>query len=233
MLAGMRRRPPLHLTTALALAVALPACGSTPDAQLPAPAAAPSGTTQLRAGTACVRLRGERLETCDGRRGVALKAGPVDAAVVEATGQVAVLAGRARVVELFEPVTLRKLGEAPAGTGPARIASENDRLYVTDLANDGLLVLQTRPRLRVTRRAGLPGGPFAIANAGNDLVVSLRDASEVVLLNGTSRPVVQGRAATVPGVRVLLPAADGAEVRAVGRGVTRLRPDELDGQQQG
>lgn len=119
----------------------------------------------------------------------------------------AVLDARARVVRLDGQ-------EAPAGTGPARIASEGDRLYVTDLANDGLLVLQTRPRLRVTRRLALPGGPLAMAKYRDDLVVALTEAGAVVRVTGESRPAVIARV-EVPGVREVKPVPGG--VRAIAR----------------
>jgi hypothetical protein len=105
-----------------------------------------------------------------------------------------VLCGRERVVELYDARTLKRLGRAPAGAGPARIASDGRALlYVTDVVGDALLVFHLRPRFELIRRVALPGGPYAIAyDAGlGSLWITLTARNRLVERAAGSRPVAR------------------------------------------
>jgi DNA-binding beta-propeller fold protein YncE len=114
-------------------------------------------------------------------------------------GARAVLSGRERVLALVDPRTRKRLAQAAAGVGPARVAAVGDRLYVTDTAGGALLVFATRPRLALVRRVFLPGGPYAIAvdPVRHRLWVTLTARNEVVSLPANGRPRVVARRPTV------------------------------------
>jgi hypothetical protein len=76
-------------------------------------------------------------------------------------------------VRLFDR-SLKPVGSAPAGTGPARIASDGRAvLYVTDAVGEALLVYHLHPRFELIRRVALPGAPSAIARAGDRLRITI------------------------------------------------------------
>lgn len=152
-------------------ALALAGCGSAPAEDLP-PAAALAGTT-ARAEPASATAAG-RTFTVDRAAnrvrvsgGGELRTGLEPASITSLAGgrQIAVLSVRERVLELFDARTLRRIGRADAGSGPVRVASNEDTyLYVTDAVGGSVLVFSTRPELHLVRRYGLEGEPWAIAH---------------------------------------------------------------------
>ena len=103
----------------------------------------------------------------DGREIRRLPTGLEPAAVVAAgqRRQVAVLSVRERVLDLYDARTLRRIGRANAGAGPARLASDGATvLYVTDATGGAVLVFHTIPELELVRRYRLAGGPWGIAH---------------------------------------------------------------------
>ena len=102
------------------------------------------------------------------------------------------LCGRERVVQLFDARTLKPVAKAPAGIGPAHIASDGRAdLYVTDVAGESLLVYHLHPTFELIRRVRLPGGPFAIAHDSgrSALWITLTARNQVVEYADGSRPV--------------------------------------------
>jgi hypothetical protein len=141
----------------------LAACGSAAPEDLPAPAAAPKRTAA---------------STCPDA---------IDTARYDGDRLLAVLCGRERVVRLFDR-SLKPRGSAPAGTGPARIASDGRAvLYVTDAVGQSLLVYHLHPRFELIRRVALPGTPSEIAHTGNRLRITV-SGRELEYADG-SRPV--------------------------------------------
>jgi len=117
---------------------------------------------------------------------------PVDFAGYDSGRLLAVLCGRARVVQLFDAATLKAVAKAPAGTGPARLATDGRAdLYVTDVVADALLVYHLHPRFELIRRVDLPGGPWAIAHdpGRSALWITLTGLNRVVEFADGSRPV--------------------------------------------
>jgi hypothetical protein len=90
-------------------------------------------------------------------------------------------------VRLFDR-SHRAVGSAPAGTGPARIASDGRAvLYVTDTVGESLLVYHLHPRFELIRRVGLPGPPSAIGHVAARLRVTV--AGRELDFAAGSRPV--------------------------------------------
>lgn len=84
--------------------------------------------------------------------------------------------------------SLKPVGSAPAGTGPARIASDGRAvLYVTDAVGQSLLVYHLHPRFELIRRVSLPGAPSAIAHVGGRLRLTV--SGRVLDFAAGSRPV--------------------------------------------
>jgi hypothetical protein len=107
---------------------------------------------------------------------------------------IAVLCGRERTVELFDR-SLRRVAAAPAGTGPARVASDGRaNLYVTDAVGESLLVYHLHPRFELIRRVSLPGSPSAITFGAQRLRIAL--GKRVVEYAAGSRPVPCTRSPT-------------------------------------
>ena len=104
---------------------------------------------------------------------------------------VAVVSVRARRLELFDTRTLRRIGEAAAGTGPTHVVSDGGNyLYVADTTAGSLLVFRIVPRLHLMRRYPLPGSPYGIAfdPRGQRVWVTLTAANELVELTAGARP---------------------------------------------
>jgi hypothetical protein len=101
------------------------------------------------------------------------------------------LSGRARVLELYDARTRRRLGRAAAGVGPTHVVAAGSWVYVTDTRGDALLVFATRPHLELVRRVYLPGGPEEIrldpVARRLHVTLSARDG-DVVELAATGRP---------------------------------------------
>jgi DNA-binding beta-propeller fold protein YncE len=147
-----------------------------------------------------LRVDGRRDRVLDGTRSAGTCREPVDVTRYDSDRLAAVLCGRERVVELFDRATLKPVATAPAGTGPARIASDGRAvLYVTDVAAESLLVYHLHPRFELIRRVNLPGGPFAIAYDADraSLWVTLTARNRVVEYAAGSRPVPLGSYPTV------------------------------------
>ena len=111
----------------------------------------------------------------------------------------AVLAPRARTLELEDPRTGARVAQAAAGIGPTHVAAAGDRVYVTDTQGGALLVFVVRPELALVRRVFLPGGPYAIADdpVRHRLWVTLTASNVVVSLADDGRPVPLTRLPTV------------------------------------
>jgi DNA-binding beta-propeller fold protein YncE len=104
---------------------------------------------------------------------------------------VAVVSVRERVLELYDATTLESLGRTPVGAGPTHVVGGSEgRVYVVDTSGDGLLVVETRPKLEIHRRLPLLGGPYGIAvdRERRRLWVTLTETNEVVELSGGARP---------------------------------------------
>jgi DNA-binding beta-propeller fold protein YncE len=142
-------------------------------------------------------------------------------AVVDAGRKRAVVRPRARVLEVYDRGSGELLGREPAGAGPTRVvAGEGGLAYVVDTAGDGLLVFETRGRLRILRRYPLLGAPYGVASdlRSGRLWVSLTARNELVELATGSRPhrldvfptVRQPDHVATDGRRVYVSGADGA-----------------------
>lgn len=107
----------------------------------------------------------------------------------------AVVSVRERVLELYDPHTLKRTASAAAGVGPTHVVAAGDRLYVADTQGGALLVFATHPKLALVRRVYLPGGPYGLAldPVRHRLWVTLTARNEVVSLpaNGRPRPLVR------------------------------------------
>lgn len=162
----------------LALA-ALAGCGSAETHELP-PAAGPANAPKLSAKPA-----GRTVPPTKVPPSLALDIPPTRATVA---GRPAILDPRARTLTLGRE-------RVAAGVGPTHVLAVAHRLYVTDTQGGALLVFATRPKLALTRRVFLPGGPYAIAldATRHRLWVTLTARNEVVSLpaNGRPRPLVR------------------------------------------
>ncbi len=157
------------LLAGVAVALGATGCGSAPVAELPPPV--PRSDREPPGVSTARGVEGGRL--------------------------VAAVRRRARIVETYDARTGERVAAAPAGVGPAGIASNGRQLlFVADTAGDGLLVLHTRPRLEVFRRVAFPGGaPYAVAHdaARGRVWVALRGTNEVAELNSGTRPGILRR----------------------------------------
>jgi DNA-binding beta-propeller fold protein YncE len=196
--------PRSRLAGALAVLALLAGCGSTPAADLPAPAG-PGVSPRLSAQPAGTVTAGRFAPppgplTLDRSRDTLTVAGrttrtcrePVAASAVDDGRRIAVLCGRARVLDVYEGATLRRIGRTPAGIGPAGLATDTGSLlYVTDRVGQALLVFHLRPRFELIRRVSLAGGPYAIAYDpdGWALWITLTERNRVIEYAAGNRPV--------------------------------------------
>jgi DNA-binding beta-propeller fold protein YncE len=146
--------------------------------------------------------RGNTVTVVDGaRRAATFRVATQPGGVAAADGghALAVVSVRERVLELYDPQTLRRLARAPAGVGPTHVVAEADRLYVADTQGGALLVFATHPKLELVRRVDLPGGPYGIAidPVRHRLWVTLTARNELVSLPANGRPRVILRLPTV------------------------------------
>jgi DNA-binding beta-propeller fold protein YncE len=197
-------------------ALAAAGCGSAPPAELPAPTgpepsppltAKPAGRVvparALSREPGAVRTGGRdysvderrsRLVALEGGRRVASVPTALQPRGLAVSGEgraIAVLSVRERALELFDAATLRRVGEAAAGTGPANVASDGGNyLYVTDTKAGALLVFRTVPELRLTRRYPLAGGPYDLAyDPGRRRIwVTLTATNQIAELTAGARP---------------------------------------------
>jgi hypothetical protein len=82
--------------------------------------------------------------------------------------RLAVVATRERTLSLYDPRTLRRVAQLPAGAGPTNVVADGDRLYVADTRGNAILVFATDAGRRALARAGriaLPRGstPYGLA----------------------------------------------------------------------
>lgn len=106
---------------------------------------------------------------------------------------------RARKVALYEDGAARPSQSADAGTGPTNLATDGDRLYVTDTTKGALLIFRIRPRLELQRTVDLPGRPYGIAvdSSRNHVWVTLVRRNELVQLTADGTATVGPRFPTV------------------------------------
>jgi DNA-binding beta-propeller fold protein YncE len=144
-----------------------------------------------RAATLSVIERGRRTA----RVAVAVAPGGLTAA----GDLLAVVSVRERVLELYDPRTLRRVARAPAGIGPTHVAAAGAWVYVVDTDGGALLVFKTAPELELVRRYPLTGSPYGIAldQARRRLWVTLTARNELVELPAHGRPHALRRFATV------------------------------------
>jgi hypothetical protein len=104
----------------------------------------------------------------------------------------AVLHARARTLDVYDATTRQRLGSAPAGIGPARLAADGaNLLYVTDRVGQAVLVFHLRPRFELIRRVPLRGSPYAISfdRARGSLWITLPETHRVLEYAAGARPV--------------------------------------------
>lgn len=180
----MAARPSVPaLACVIGALVALAGCGSEEDVRAFPAAAEPSPSPPLAVAPA-----GEVRRNPDAR-GSSL--GPRRTARAPDTGDVVRLLPRERVLELIDPRTGRARSAEPAGVGPTQVVAGGDaRVYVADTAGGAVLLLRTRPRLRVVRRVGLEGSPYAMAvdRRRGRLWVTLTGRNEVVEVTEAGLP---------------------------------------------
>jgi hypothetical protein len=137
----------------------------------------------------------------DGRRTARFRVDtdPVALAAADGDHALAVISGRERTLALYDPRTLKRLGRTPAGAGPARVAAEEGRVYVTDPRGNALLTFAVHPHLALIRRTALHGRPYAIAAdpVRHRLWITLPATNRLVELSTTDPPRVLERLPTV------------------------------------
>jgi hypothetical protein len=111
-------------------------------------------------------------------------------ATVDEGRAVAVLHPRERVLEVRNH-SGETIGRAAAGVGPTRVVGGRGGLiYVVDTTGDGLLVYELRPRLHLTRRLPVHGGPYGIAEdtVNQRLWITTTETNRLVELADGARP---------------------------------------------
>jgi hypothetical protein len=103
--------------------------------------------------------------------------------------RLAVVGTRERMLALYDPRTLRRVAQLPAGAGPTNVVASGDRVYVADTRGDAILVFATDAGRRPLTRAGrlaLPRGsaPYGLAldPVRQRLWVTLTSRNELVSL---------------------------------------------------
>ncbi len=176
---------------AAAFAVTAAGCGSvTAVGDLP-PAAEPAQSPPLDA-----RPAGRVIALDDAPASVGALARAGHRTATDGGRTIAVVSPRRRVLEVYDAATRKRLGHAPAGAGPTHVvAGSQGRVYVVDTAGDGLLVFETRPEVRLTRRLALRDGPYGIAvdPVRARLWVTLTGTNRIVELAAGARPHVLAR----------------------------------------
>jgi DNA-binding beta-propeller fold protein YncE len=123
------------------------------------------------------------------------------------------------VLVLYDAATLRRLGSATAGSGPAGLASDGGHyLYVTDATAGAVLVYGLVPAFSLVRRYPLAGGPYAIAfdDLRNLLWVTQPRANTVAELSAGRRPRRLRGFPSVRGARAVAVDADSGRVFVTG-----------------
>lgn len=172
-----------------------------------AAAALPPGAALVLGRTFVADARAAAVTVLDrGRPTAALPAtihpGGLDAADFDR--RLAVVATRERTLALYDPRTLRRVAQLPAGAGPTSVVASGDRLYVADTRGDAILVFATDAGRRPLARAGrvpLPRGsaPYGLAldPVRHRLWVTLTARNELVSLPIDGRPGPVRRLPTV------------------------------------
>jgi DNA-binding beta-propeller fold protein YncE len=119
---------------------------------------------------------GDTLSVIDDDRVTAMLEAPVQPGGVAAGGGfVAVVAVAERVLQVYDPETLERLGSVDAGVGPTHLVADGNRAYVADTDGDEILVIRLAPEPQLLFTAPAPGTPYGIAVDGrrNRLWVTL------------------------------------------------------------
>jgi DNA-binding beta-propeller fold protein YncE len=172
----------------LPLCALLAGCGSAATGELP-PAATPAASPPLAATPDGRVVSGAAAPRADRRR-----------APADRGRQVAVVAPRERVVEVFDVASGKRTGRANAGVGPTHVVSDGGGyLFVTDTAGGALLVFHLRPRLELIRRYPLPGSPYGIAidNRRHRIFVAQTARNQLTELIAGGRPSLVRRYTTL------------------------------------
>ena len=165
-------------------------------------------------GADVVRVREGAREIATLRTGLE----PAALAVADGGRAVGVLSVRERVLELFDARTLRRIGRANAGTGPARVTADGGNyLYVTDTIAGAVLVYTIVPELTLVRRYRLDGGPYAIAydRERRRMFATLTATNQLAELTAGRRI---RRLRSYPSLREPTSVAAGAAIRVGGAG---------------
>jgi DNA-binding beta-propeller fold protein YncE len=177
-------------------ALAITPGATTTGAQDPHEAAVVAGRTFV------ADARSSTVSVLDGGRATArfqAATQPSGLAGADADRVLAVVSGRERLVELYDPRSLQRIAGAPAGAGPTNVVADGDRLFVADTQGGALLVFRTRPKLVLAARVDLPGSPYgmAIDPIRHRLWITLTARNELVALTAHGRPRVTRRLPTV------------------------------------
>jgi len=202
-------------------ALLLVACGSEPDlrpAAMPATAPAPAPAPE---------------ESLPGKVRPADRPPPEPERAARVRGGEAVvrLDPVRRVLELRDARTGELLDRAPAGAGPAQLATNGEGLvWVTDAQLGALLVFMVDDELALSRRLALPGAPWAIEyDAPRErLWVTLTARDRVADLEAGARPGVIGAFPSLPGARAVELGADGRLRVRAGDRVQIVDPEQLE-----
>jgi DNA-binding beta-propeller fold protein YncE len=102
---------------------------------------------------------------------------------------VAVVAVRARRLQLFDATTLRLVADVPVGNGPSHVVSFGNELYVADTGGTHLRVFTTVPRLHELGSVTVPASPLGMAVdvTGARLWVTCTAGNRLVELTLTGR----------------------------------------------
>jgi DNA-binding beta-propeller fold protein YncE len=154
----------------------------------------PHDAAQAGGRTFVANERGSTLTVLDpggGSTTVATANQPGGVAAVDGDRAIAVVSVRERILEIYDPATLRRTARVPAGVGPTHVvAGRGHLIYVVDTTGDGLLVYELRPTLHLTRRLPLLGDPYGIAAdpVGHRLWVTTTKTNRLVELADGARP---------------------------------------------
>lgn len=108
---------------------------------------------------------GDTLTVVEEGRNLATIEAPVQPGAVEAVaGRVAVVAVAERVLAVFDPQTLERVGEVEAGAGPTHAAALGDRLFVADTQGDAIIEYGVSGESAPVEAATLPvaGAPYGL-----------------------------------------------------------------------
>jgi hypothetical protein len=122
-----------------------------------------------------------------------------------------VLCMRDRVLEVYDPATLKRLARVPAGIGPAGLATDGGNLlFVTDPVGQAVLVFHLHPRFELIRRVVRRGGPWGIAfdERRGALWITLPQLNRLAEYVSGARPVRRGFRPAIRAARDVTVAGD-------------------------